>query len=254
MAVTVSSVFIPDYDPDEALGFYRDALGLEVRLDGTSVRCCCWYTGLLDPIRKAFAMANGVQPALFSANSEDACSACNGADGGPIVFEGPTADLVASRTTLTGEHPAARRSLTGRPPLTASPATQRTLLSWLPPAQRDQERDQQDRAEGQQPGRRVRHVHGSAGPQTPRGTLGDQNRGVIAVEVDESPDPVAIVVPIHRRLPSSRRSAGRWPQRWLSADAALTLGRTVMPRSGGWPGLPAGYAGTEAAPVGAPPC
>ncbi|MDQ3617089.1 MAG: ATP-binding cassette domain-containing protein, partial [Actinomycetota bacterium] len=37
------------------------------------------YTGMLDPIRKAFAKANGVKPALFSANSEGACPACNGA-------------------------------------------------------------------------------------------------------------------------------------------------------------------------------
>jgi excinuclease UvrABC ATPase subunit len=37
------------------------------------------YTGLLDPIRKAFAKANGVKPALFSSNSEGACLACNGA-------------------------------------------------------------------------------------------------------------------------------------------------------------------------------
>ncbi|MFE3740524.1 ATP-binding cassette domain-containing protein [Streptomyces sp. NPDC059134] len=37
------------------------------------------YTGLLDPIRKAFAKANGVKPALFSANSEGACPQCNGA-------------------------------------------------------------------------------------------------------------------------------------------------------------------------------
>jgi excinuclease UvrABC ATPase subunit len=37
------------------------------------------YTGLLDPIRNAFAKANGVKPALFSANSEGACPACNGA-------------------------------------------------------------------------------------------------------------------------------------------------------------------------------
>jgi excinuclease UvrABC ATPase subunit len=37
------------------------------------------YTGLLDPIRKAFAKANGVKPALFSANSEGACRNCNGA-------------------------------------------------------------------------------------------------------------------------------------------------------------------------------
>jgi excinuclease UvrABC ATPase subunit len=37
------------------------------------------FTGLLDPVRKAFAKANGVKPALFSANSEGACPACNGA-------------------------------------------------------------------------------------------------------------------------------------------------------------------------------
>jgi len=41
------------------------------------------YTGLLDPIRKAFAKANGVKPALFSANSAGACPACNGAG---VVF------------------------------------------------------------------------------------------------------------------------------------------------------------------------
>jgi excinuclease UvrABC ATPase subunit len=37
------------------------------------------YTGLLDPVRTAFAKANGVKPALFSANSEGACPGCNGA-------------------------------------------------------------------------------------------------------------------------------------------------------------------------------
>ena len=37
------------------------------------------YTGLLEPIRRAFAKANGVKPALFSANSEGACQTCNGA-------------------------------------------------------------------------------------------------------------------------------------------------------------------------------
>ncbi|MGW2257631.1 excinuclease ABC subunit UvrA [Streptomyces sp. NPDC001780] len=41
------------------------------------------YTGLLDPIRKAFGKANGVKPALFSANSEGACPNCNGAG---VVF------------------------------------------------------------------------------------------------------------------------------------------------------------------------
>ncbi|HEY3437576.1 MAG TPA: excinuclease ABC subunit UvrA, partial [Actinotalea sp.] len=37
------------------------------------------YTGMLEPIRKAFAKVNGVKPALFSANSEGACPTCNGA-------------------------------------------------------------------------------------------------------------------------------------------------------------------------------
>jgi excinuclease UvrABC ATPase subunit len=37
------------------------------------------YTGLLEPIRKAFAKENGVKPALFSSNSEGACRTCNGA-------------------------------------------------------------------------------------------------------------------------------------------------------------------------------
>ncbi|TKR23175.1 excinuclease ABC subunit UvrA [Cellulomonas hominis] len=37
------------------------------------------YTGLLEPVRKAFAKANGVKPALFSANSAGACPTCNGA-------------------------------------------------------------------------------------------------------------------------------------------------------------------------------
>jgi excinuclease UvrABC ATPase subunit len=50
------------------------------------------YTGLLDPIRSAFAKANGVKPALFSANSEGACPACNGAG---VIFTdlGPMASV-----------------------------------------------------------------------------------------------------------------------------------------------------------------
>jgi excinuclease UvrABC ATPase subunit len=43
------------------------------------------YTGLPEPIRKAFAKANGVKPALFSANSEGACPSCNGARGRNIA-------------------------------------------------------------------------------------------------------------------------------------------------------------------------
>src|SRR4051794_17485445 len=50
------------------------------------------YTGLLEPVRKAFAKANGVKPALFSANSEGACTTCNGA--GVILTElGPMATV-----------------------------------------------------------------------------------------------------------------------------------------------------------------
>jgi excinuclease ABC A subunit len=55
-----------------------------VSVDQTSIRGSrrsnpATYTGLLDPIRTAFAKANGVKPALFSANSEGACPTCNGA-------------------------------------------------------------------------------------------------------------------------------------------------------------------------------
>ncbi|HEX5308459.1 MAG TPA: excinuclease ABC subunit UvrA [Solirubrobacteraceae bacterium] len=55
-----------------------------VSVDQTSIRGSrrsnpATYTGLLEPIRKAFAQANGVKPALFSANSEGACATCNGA-------------------------------------------------------------------------------------------------------------------------------------------------------------------------------
>jgi excinuclease UvrABC ATPase subunit len=52
------------------------------------------YTGLLEPIRKAFAKANNVKPALFSANSEGACPACNGA--GVIYTELGFMETVAS--------------------------------------------------------------------------------------------------------------------------------------------------------------
>jgi excinuclease UvrABC ATPase subunit len=55
-----------------------------VSIDQTAIRGSrrsnpATYSGLLDPIRKAFAKANGVKPALFSANSEGACPTCNGA-------------------------------------------------------------------------------------------------------------------------------------------------------------------------------
>src|SRR5207248_8223593 len=55
-----------------------------VAIDQTTIRGSrrsnpATYTGVLEPIRKAFARANGVKPALFSANSEGACPTCNGA-------------------------------------------------------------------------------------------------------------------------------------------------------------------------------
>jgi excinuclease UvrABC ATPase subunit len=60
---------------------HRDGV---VSVDQTAIRGSrrsnpATYTGLLDPIRNAFAKANGVKPALFSANSEGACPTCNGA-------------------------------------------------------------------------------------------------------------------------------------------------------------------------------
>ncbi|TFD93841.1 excinuclease ABC subunit UvrA [Cryobacterium lactosi] len=56
------------------------------------------YTGLLEPIRKAFAKANGVKPALFSSNSEGACPNCNGAgviftDLGPMATVSTTCEV-----------------------------------------------------------------------------------------------------------------------------------------------------------------
>jgi excinuclease UvrABC ATPase subunit len=56
------------------------------------------YTGALEPIRKAFAKANGVKPALFSANSEGACPSCNGA--GVIETD---LGMMASVTTVCEE-------------------------------------------------------------------------------------------------------------------------------------------------------
>ncbi|TYL55972.1 excinuclease ABC subunit UvrA [Nocardioides sp. BGMRC 2183] len=52
------------------------------------------YTGVLEPIRKAFAKANGVKPALFSANSEGACPTCNGT--GVIITELGFMDTVST--------------------------------------------------------------------------------------------------------------------------------------------------------------
>ncbi|MGN6692787.1 MAG: ATP-binding cassette domain-containing protein, partial [Aquihabitans sp.] len=52
------------------------------------------YTGMLEPIRKAFAKANGVKPALFSANSEGACPTCNG--NGVVYTELGIMDTVAT--------------------------------------------------------------------------------------------------------------------------------------------------------------
>ena len=66
---------------DRRLGVRRDGV---VEIDQTAIRGSrrsnpATYTGLLDPIRKAFAKANGVKPGLFSANSDGACPVCNGA-------------------------------------------------------------------------------------------------------------------------------------------------------------------------------
>jgi excinuclease UvrABC ATPase subunit len=60
------------------------------------------YTGLLEPISKAFAKANGVKPALFSANSEGACPNCNGAgviytDLGPMASVTTTCEVCEGR-------------------------------------------------------------------------------------------------------------------------------------------------------------
>ncbi|TLP74199.1 ATP-binding cassette domain-containing protein [Nesterenkonia sphaerica] len=56
------------------------------------------YTGVLEPIRKAFAKANGVKPALFSANSEGACPNCNGAG---VIYQ--DLGIVAGISTMCEE-------------------------------------------------------------------------------------------------------------------------------------------------------
>ncbi|MTB71518.1 ATP-binding cassette domain-containing protein [Arsenicicoccus sp. MKL-02] len=58
------------------------------------------YTGLLEPVRKAFAKANGVKPALFSANSEGACPSCKGA--GVIYTELGFMDTVSTPCEVCG--------------------------------------------------------------------------------------------------------------------------------------------------------
>ena len=68
------------------------------------------YTGLLDPIRKAFAKANGVKPALFSANSEGACPNCNGAG---VVYT-DLGIMAGSRQHLRGVRGQALRRLGAR--------------------------------------------------------------------------------------------------------------------------------------------
>ena len=60
------------------------------------------YTGMLEPIRKAFAKANGVKPAVFSAHSEGACPNCNGAgviytDLGPMASVASTCEVCEGR-------------------------------------------------------------------------------------------------------------------------------------------------------------
>jgi excinuclease ABC A subunit len=80
------------------LGSLPDGEGV-VAIDQSAIRGSrrsnpATYTGLLDPIRKAFAKANNVKPALFSANSEGACETCNGA--GVIYTELGFMESVAS--------------------------------------------------------------------------------------------------------------------------------------------------------------
>ena len=76
------------------------------------------YTGLLDPIRKAFAKANGVKPALFSANSEGACPTCNGAG---VIYT----DLAVMATVATHLR-GVRRASASRPRCSSTRSAART--------------------------------------------------------------------------------------------------------------------------------
>jgi excinuclease UvrABC ATPase subunit len=64
------------------------------------------YTGLLEPIRKAFAKANGVKPALFSANSEGACPTCNGAG---VIYTDLAMMAASPRSARTARASGSRR-------------------------------------------------------------------------------------------------------------------------------------------------
>src|SRR5690606_17317355 len=58
---------------------YPDAVVVDQSSVSTNIRSnTATYTGVLDPIRKEFAKANGVSPSLFSANSDGACPNCQG--------------------------------------------------------------------------------------------------------------------------------------------------------------------------------
>ena len=68
------------------------------------------YTGLLDPICTAFAKANGVKPALFSANTEGACPSCNGAVCNPFAVLPESGRVRALVKKAAGQRPAAALS------------------------------------------------------------------------------------------------------------------------------------------------
>ena len=86
---------------DALLNHHDDVMLLDHdQIKGSRRSTPATFTGLLEPVRKAFAKVNGVKPALFSANSEGACPACNG--NGIIITQLGFMDAVQSTCEACG--------------------------------------------------------------------------------------------------------------------------------------------------------
>ena len=148
------------------------------------------YTGLLDPIRKAFAKANGVKPALFSANSEGACPNCNGAG---VIYTDLA--MMAGVATTCEECEGKRFEAVGAGPSPRRPRHQRGA------------RDVGDRGRGVL--RRRRGAHAGR-PQDPRPARRRRARL-------PHPRPAA-----HRRCPAASGSGSSWPPTWPRRAASTS--------------------------------
>ena len=149
------------------------------------------YTGLLDPIRKAFAKANGVKPALFSANSEGACPNCNGAG---VIY---TDLAMMAGVATTCEECEGKRF-------------QASVLEYTLRRQGHQRgaRDVGDRGRGVLRRRRGAHAGRAQDPRPAR-----RRRARLP-----QPRPAA-----HRRCPAASGSGSSWPPTWREESGVYVL-------------------------------